>query len=193
MLSLEEFVKIFENKKPRIPLLQLINFYLSICKCLILERLGNITYPKIRDLEEKYQWPVLEKMADLNLEIYKVYPAEMLDKGLLKIFTNGIKDEIEIRARKKKMSADDFYRYQKVLIYDRLGFFKSIFGCAKEDLEYFESVAGRYWNTALKKAEKGKAWKKVAKITVGIGVTAGIIAGAAALYKKAAEKKEGEK
>lgn len=186
MLRWEEFVKIVENKKPRIPLLRLVNFYLSIRKCWILERLGSVTYPKIRDLENKYQWPVLEKMADPNLEIYKVYPTEMLDRGLLKIFINGIKDEASIRARKKKLSADDFFRYQKILIYDRLGYFKSIFGCTKEDLEYFESVAGRYRKIALKKSEKGKTWKTVAKIFVAIGVGAG----AAVLYKKVTEKKE---
>ncbi|MFA6383574.1 MAG: hypothetical protein WCX17_04065 [Parcubacteria group bacterium] len=192
MLSLKEFVKIFENKKPHIPLLRLVNFYLSIRKCFILERFGNVTYPKIRELSDKYQWPVLEKLADQNLEVYNVYPKGMLDKGLLKIFINGIEDEISIRARRKKISKDDFYRYQKVLIYDRIGCFKSIFGCTKEDLEYFESVAGRYRGSVSKKAEKGKLWRKIGLVTVGIGA-ASIIAGAAVLYEKVTEKKEDKK
>jgi hypothetical protein len=149
------------------------SFYHSVKKSLILRHLGKRSWPELFKLEERCQWPVLKKIDNPELAVYRGADAELLVR-----FITTIKEEKEIRERKSSTDKVRYWTRLQSLIEERLDLFKQIFGFSTEDVEYCERVAERY-GTILERKAKNR--KKMWQIGVGAG-TAATLAGAAAYW-----------
>jgi len=151
---------------------ELKQFYYSIKKSLLLRYLGKRSWQDLIKLEEQYQWPVLQRITDPNISIYRGADKELLDK-----FIKSISEEKSIRGQSTSIGKIPYWPRLRSLIEERIDLFTHIFGFSKADIKHCKAVAERYSKTAEKRTEgRKKLWK------IGIGAGAATLAGAAALW-----------
>jgi len=153
---------------------ELRKFYDSVKKTVILRLAGKMSWPEIYRLEETCQWPVLRRIGDPALSIYKG-----ADKDLLGRFVETISKEKELRERKASLDKVKYWSLLQSVIDERIGLFTQVFGFSKEDMEHCEVVSQRYSRIREKRI---KNRKKMWKIGIGIGTGAATLTGAAALW-----------
>lgn len=147
-------------------------FYRSIRKSVILSFFDKRALWELFRLEDNCQWPLLQRIADPALPIYK-----NTDKDLLDAFIKSINDEKALRTEKSTMDSDKYWRSLFFIIEGRLAIFKAIFNFCNKDVRRCEIVAERYKKSRQRKIEDSK---KLWKFGIGSGVAA--LAGAAALW-----------
>lgn len=168
MIALKEFLKIF--KGTAFEQADLRNFYRSVRKTMIFLLLGKRSLTEVFQDEEKYQWPILQKIGDPDLPLY-----HGADKTLLEAFIKTIEKEAALRKQKKHMERIRYWSSLREIIEERSELFRSIFSfCRKDDL-HCEAVAERYRRLSDRESKKRRAaW--------GLGIGAGAAAGAAAIW-----------
>ncbi len=179
MISFKEFSGIFKGSgfSER----ELRSFYHSVKKSVILHNLGKRSWPELFRLEERCQWPVIRRIDDPDLPIYRG-----ADKELLSRFIRTVTEEKRIRERKISFDKVQYWTTLQSLIEERLDLFRQIFGFSPEDVEYCETVAERYGKILEKKATNRK---KMWQIGIGTGAAAGLAGAAAYWYIRKKEKK----
>jgi hypothetical protein len=170
MIGQEEFLKIFE-KSPEFSRAELIRFYRSVRKSIMLSYAGRKGIPMLTDIDQKYQWPVLRRMDDPKLSIF-----EGADAELLSVFLQTIQKQ------KKKNS----WPAVREMAQKRARLYPSIFGLTREELDICVKIG-----IALEKKliKKHNAWK----MAIGFGTAGIVVVGAAAgagLYLKKKNKKK---
>jgi hypothetical protein len=170
MTNLREFLKSFEDMGFDVEELKI--FYRSVRKSVILTFFNKRALSELFKLEDKCQWPLLQRIADPALPIY-----QKADKDLLVAFIKNINDEKALRAEKSKMDSDEYWRTLFAIIKGRLEIFKVIFDYCNKDVRRCEMVAERYKRSRQRKIEESK---KLWKFGIGAGATA--LAGSAALW-----------
>jgi hypothetical protein len=176
MISLKEFLKIFRDTGFEQSALK--SFYHSVRKTAILLRLGKRSLTEVFQHEENYQWPILQKIDDPDLPLYRG-----ADKALLNAFMNSIEKEKTLREQKGRMGKIAYWSTLQDVIEERAELFRSIFDFCKKDDRHCEAVSERYKRFADRKARKSRTvW--------GIGIGAGAAAGAAALWYIAKKEKK---
>ncbi len=170
MIRLTEFLHIF--KDAGFTEGELKKFYYSVKKSVILRQLGKRSWPELFRLEERCQWPVLQRIDDPQLPIYSG-----ADKTLLERFIKTISSEKEMRKYRTSMHKVRYWSLLQEVIDERTGLFVSIFGFSEEDIGHCERVAERYGKILERKTREKK---KLCQI--GIGAGAATIAGAAAIW-----------
>jgi hypothetical protein len=177
VISFEEFKKIFRGTGFNERELQ--RFFCSIKKSVILGHLGKRVWPDLIKLEAQYQWPVLQKIADPKLSIYRGADKELLDR-----FIKTIDDEKGVRGQKAPSGKISHWTQLQSILRERTELFTHIFGFSEEDTRYCEKVAARYSHILEKRTKsRKKLWK------IGIGAGAATLAGAAALWYISKKKK----
>lgn len=121
-------------------------------------------WDKILEIDKNCQWPVLRFLDNQALLIY-----EDADEGMRTMFINSIRDEKALLSHLTKNNRKDSLEYLRIIIRDRLKFFKIIFNITDSDIYYFQRAA------------KKSNWKKWA---IGSVIAAGAIGGIAAYRKK---------
>ncbi|HSB30479.1 MAG TPA: hypothetical protein VLD55_02665 [Candidatus Sulfobium mesophilum] len=170
MIHLKEFLNIFKNTGFTED--ELKKFYYSVKKSVILRYLGKRSWPSLFKLEAECQWPVLQRIDDPNLPIYKG-----ADSALLNRFIKTISAEKELRAHRSSMHKVRYWSLLQAVIDERLDILASIFGFSEKDMKHCELIAERIGKTMERKArEKKKLWQ------IGIGAGAATLAGAAAIW-----------
>ncbi len=170
MISFDEFAAVFEETGFEEN--ELKQFFFSIRKSLLLRCLGKRSWPDLLRLEERCQWPVLQRIADPKLSIYKGANKDLLDR-----FIRNISEDKSIRERKISTGKIPYWIRLRSLIEERLDLFTQIFGFSKADMARCTAVADRYSKIVETKAEtRKKLWK------IGIGASAATLAGAAAIW-----------
>jgi len=176
MLSFKGFLSIFKGTE--FTEAELRDFYDSVKKAVILKMAGRRCWPEIFKLEEQAQWPVVCRIGDPDLQIYKGADESLLDR-----FIKTIDEEKRLRKRKASIDKVRYWTLLQALIDERIELFTNIFGFSEKDFKHCEMVAARY-----SKMVEGRARnrKKMWTIGLGTGAAAATIAGAAAwyLYKK---------
>jgi len=182
VISFEEFRNIFRGTDFNED--ELGKFYSSIKKAVILRYLGKRSWPDLIKLEEKCQWPVLQRIADPKLSIYWGADEELLER-----FVKSISEEKNIRKQKISKGKIPYWTQLRSLIEERIQLFTHIFGFSRADIRHCEETAERYSNILDKRIRnRKKLWK------IGIGAGAATLAGAAALwYMSKKEKNEPSK
>ena len=168
MIALEEFLTIFKDTGFEHSILE--DFYRSIRKSTILLHLGKRSLSEIFQQEENHQWPILQRIDNPALPLYRG-----ADKDLLKAFIETIGKEKKLRERKGQTDRVRYWSSLQEVIEERAELFRSIFDfCNKDDL-HCEAVAERYKRITDRKAKQMRtAW--------GVGIGAGAAAGAAAFW-----------
>jgi len=170
MIRLKEFLHIF--KGTGFTEGELKKFFYSVKKSVILRHLGKRSWPELFKLEEKCQWPVLQRIDDPRLPIYSG-----ADKTLLQRFIKTISTEKDMRAHRSSMHKVRYWSLLQEVIEERIDLLVSIFGFSEKDVRYCELVAERYGKILERKVrEKKKLWQ------IGIGAGAATLAGAAAIW-----------
>jgi hypothetical protein len=148
-------------------------FYRSVKKSIILRQLGKRAWPELFHLEEKCQWPVLKKIDDPDLSIYRGADPELLDR-----FIRTISEEKDIRKRKSVINKVSYWSRLQVLIEERTDLFSQVFGFCSSDLSHCERVAERYGKIleGKRKENRKKMWQ------LGVGAGAATLAGAATYW-----------
>jgi hypothetical protein len=160
---------------------QLREFYSSVKKSVTLHHLGKRSWSELFALEERCQWPVLGKIDNPDLPIYRG-----ADKELLGRFINTIKEEKEMRGRKSSTEKVRYWTKLQALLEERIALFTHIFGFSPDDVKHCETVAERYGKILEKKAkDRKKKWQ----IGVGAGAAATLAGAAAYWYITKKEKK----
>ncbi len=168
MISLKEFLKIFRDTGFERPVLE--NFYRSVRKSTILLHLGKRSLSEIFQQEENHQWPILQRIDNPDLPLYRG-----AEKDLLDAFIKTIENEKTLRKQKKHMERVKYWNSLLEIIEKRAELFRSIFNFCKKDDRHCEAVAERYKRIGDRRARKRRtAW--------GLGIGAGTAAGAAALW-----------
>lgn len=108
------------------------------------EKLSDDNWNVLLEIEEKLQWPVLEKLPYYLDQI--ILDADEEEKGNVIIFKNSIKDEIILR-KNKYISIKDYSYARKLLIKQRFD----------DLLVIFEVDRANFWKTAAKIALAGGA------------------------------------
>jgi hypothetical protein len=178
MVTLKSFLSIFKGTDftPE----ELSDFYDSVRKSVILRLAGRRFWPEIFKLEEQFQWPVVRRIGDPSLPIYKG-----ADEALLERFIRTIAEEKKLRGRKASLDKVRYWTILQSLIDERIELFTTIFGFSEKDTKYCRVVAARYSQMVETRIKRKKMW------TIGIGTGAATLAGAAAwyIYKKEKDKK----
>ena len=170
MLTLKGFLSIFKGTEFTSE--ELKDFYDSVKKAVILKMAGRRHWPEIFKLEEQFQWPVVCRIGDPGLPIYKG-----ADEALLERFINTIDREKKLRKRKSSIDKVRYWTLLQSLIDERIELFTNIFGFTEKDFKYCEMVATRYSKMIETRTKRKKMW------TIGIGTgAAATLAGAAAWY-----------
>jgi hypothetical protein len=170
MTNFREFLKSFENTGFDVEELKI--FYRSVRKSVILTFFDKRALWELFKLEDKCQWPLLQRIADPALPIYK-----NADKDLLAAFIKSINDEKALRAVKSVMDSDKYWLALFAVIKERVEIFKAIFNLCNKDVKRCDMVAERYKRSRQRKIENSE---KLWKFGIGAGVTA--LAGTAALW-----------
>ena len=168
-MNLREFLKSFEDTGIDPEERKL--FYRSVKKSIILSYFGKRTLSELFKIEDKCQWPLLQRIADPSLPIYR-----NADKDLVDEFIKSINDEKTLRADKSRMDRDEYWRALFYIIQGRLEIFKIIFNYCNKDVRRCELVAERYKKSRPRKGDDSKHLWKLGNCT---GATA--LAGVAAL------------
>jgi hypothetical protein len=177
MVTFKELLSIFKDTDFTAAELRI--FYSSVKKSVILRRAGRRFWPEILKLEEQSQWPVVCRIGDPDLPIYKG-----ADRALLERFVRTIDEEKRIRARKASIDKVKYWTLLQSLIDERIELFTNIFGFSEKDFKYCEMVADRYSKIVEKRiSNRKKKW------TIGLGTGAATLAGAAAWYMFKKDKK----
>ncbi len=175
MITFKEFSDIFKDTDFTAHELKL--FYYSVKKSVILKCAGRRSWPEIFKIEERCQWPIVSRIDNADLPIYKG-----ADKVLLDSFIKTIHQEKDIRQRKPFLDKVRYWTLLQSVIDERIDLFPNIFGFSQKDVKHCEMVAGRYLNIVENRAAaRKKMWK------IGISTGAATLAGAAAawyIYKK---------
>ena len=151
---------------------ELRKFYDSVKKTIILSLAGKMSWSEIYRLEETCQWPVLRRIGDPALSIYKG-----ADKDLLERFIKTISEERVLREKKASLDKVKYWSLLHSVIDERTSLFTQVFGFYKEDVEHCEMVAQRYSRIRERRIKnRKKMWK------IGIGTGAATLTGAAALW-----------
>ena len=169
MINLEEFLEIFRKSKDvNIFEEQLVKFYKSIKRSLILLYAGKRAQPSLEKLEKESQWPVLEKIDNIKMDIYKG-----ADSILLRTFVNSIKDEKEIRSSGKKLGRQDAWIILRIKIAARTELYKNIFNLTEKEITDCERAGKRFEKILIKKRKERLLKWSVAGIAVAgvIGTT----------------------
>jgi hypothetical protein len=177
MTNLREFLKSFEDTG--FDLEELKVFYRSARKSVILSFFNKRALSELFKLEDRCQWPLLQRLADPALPIY-----QNADKYLLDAFIKSINDEKALRAERSKINRDEYWRALFDIIERRLDLFKAILNFCNKDVKRCVMVAERYKRSRQRRIEDSK---KLWKFGIGSGATA--LAGAAALLKLHARKR----
>jgi hypothetical protein len=159
---------------------ELRRFYYSMKKSVILRSLGKKSWPELFALEEGCQWPVLQRIEDPALPIYRGADKELLDK-----FLRTIREEKYLRSRKSSTDKVRYWSLLQSLIGDRIELFIHIFGFSQDDLRRCELVAERYEEILGKKKRDRKKMMQI-----GIGAGAATLAGAAAIWYFSKKEKD---
>jgi hypothetical protein len=148
-------------------------FYRSVKKSMILRQLGKRAWPELFQLEEKCQWPVLKKIDDPSLSIYRGADRELLDR-----FIRTISEEKEIRKRKTTVNKVSYWSRLQAIIEERTDLLSQVFGFCGSDFSYCERIADRYGKILdrKRKENKKKMWQ------LGVGAGAATLAGAATYW-----------
>jgi len=168
MITFEELSSIFKGTD--FTEKELRAFYHSVKKSLTLRLVGKSSWPEIFKLEERCQWPLLRKIGDPNLPIYKG-----ADKALLERFLATISEEEDIREQRSSLDKVRYWTMLRSIIAERIELFAWIFDFSKEDIRHCEMVAERYRVIRERRIQKRK-WQ------IGVGTGAATLAGAAALW-----------
>ena len=178
MIHLKEFLKTFKGTDFKEEELKV--FYRSIKKSIILQHFGKRSLPELFKLEDKCQWPILQKIDDPGLPIYKD-----ADRTLLNRFIKSIKQEQALREEKDKTDKYKYWSGLRSIIEERFELFKDIFDFCEKDIKRCEIVAGRYRRMRERRIENRK---KLWKFGIGAGATA--LAGAAAIWYLSKKEKK---
>jgi hypothetical protein len=170
MTSPSQFLKSFDNTGFDLEELKI--FYRSVRKSVILSFFEKRAQRELFELEDKCQWPLLQRIADPLLPVYKSE-----DKDLLGVFMKSIQDEKVLRASKSRMHRNEYWPALYRIIEGRVAIFMAIFNFCNKDVRRCETVAARYKRSRERNVEDGK---KLWKFGIGTGVTA--LAGAVALW-----------
>ncbi len=158
---------------------ELREFYDSVKKLVILKIAGRRFRPEIFRIEEQAQWPVVRRIGDPGLPIYKG-----ADEALLERFITTIDEEKKLRKRKSSLDKVRYWTVLQSLIDERIELFTTIFGFTEKDFRYCEKVAERYSKMVeVRMRNRKKMW------TIGLGTGAATLAGAAAWYIYKKDKK----
>jgi hypothetical protein len=176
MVTLKEFLRIFEGTSFQEK--ELRRFYHAVHKAVILQLLGKISWSELLRLQDRCLWPVLQRLDDPTLPIYRG-----ADKELLALFIGSIRREKEVRASKSGGKGSHWNHLQTVLN-ERTELYKSIFDFSKRDISHCIKAAERYrvMQEGLRRRRR-RAWQ------IAIGSGAATIAGAAALWHLSKDKK----
>ncbi len=170
MLSFKEFSSIFDGME--FTEKDLKGFYYSVKKSVILRNVGKRALPELFRIEEKCQWPVIGKIDDPGLAIYKG-----ADKVLLDRFLQSISREKDIRRQRAYVDRVSYWTTLQREIVERIELFTQIFGFSKEEMRHCEDVAERYLMRIEKTIKRRKRlWQ------IGVGTGAATLAGAAAFW-----------
>ena len=178
MIHLKEFLKTFKGTDFKEEELKV--FYRSIKKSIILQHFGKRSLPELFKLEDKCQWPILQKIDDPGLPIYKD-----ADRTLLNRFIKSIKQEQALREGKDKTDKYKYWSGLRSIIEERFELFKDIFDFCEKDIKRCETVAERYRKMRERRIENRK---KLWKFGIGAGATA--LAGAAAIWYLSKKEKK---
>ncbi len=170
MINLKEFLKTFKGMNFREEELKI--FYRSIKKSIILRYFGKRSLPELFKLEEKCQWPILQRIDNPELPIYKE-----ADRSLLDRFIKNIKEEKALREGKDKTDKYKYWNRLETILEERIELFKDIFDFCEKDIKRCDMVADRYREMMERRIENRK---KLWKFGIGAGATA--LAGAAAIW-----------
>ncbi len=170
MINLKEFLKTFKGMNFREEELKI--FYRSIKKSIILRYFGKRSLPELFKLEEKCQWPILQRIDNPELPIYKE-----ADRSLLDRFIKNIKEEKALREEKDKTDKYKYWNRLETILEERIELFKDIFDFCEKDIKRCDMVADRYREMMERRIENRK---KLWKFGIGAGATA--LAGAAAIW-----------
>jgi hypothetical protein len=176
MISLDEFFKIFKDTD--FSREKLAKFYKSIRKSVILFYAGKKARPQLLKLERESQWPILQKIDDYKLNIYKG-----ADPILLSSFIKTIKDEKNILLNRQKISKNNAWRIFNAVIETRIKLYGDIFGFTKKDKDWCKKAGERYENILLKKRKNF-----LLKSSLGIIAAGAIGTGIYFLAKRNGEK-----
>jgi hypothetical protein len=178
MINLKEFLKTFKGMDFKEEELKI--FYRSIKKLIILQYFGKRALPELFKLEDKCQWPVLQRIDNPELPIY-----QEADRSLLGRFIKNIKEEKALREEKDKIDKYKYWNRLKTILEERIELFKDIFDFCEKDIGRCETVAARYRKMRERKIENRK---KLWKFGIGAGATA--LAGAAAIWYLSKKEKK---
>ncbi|MCL4536090.1 MAG: hypothetical protein M1610_00640 [Nitrospirae bacterium] len=178
MINLKEFLKTFKGTDFKEEELKI--FYRSVKKSIILQYFGKRALPELFNLEEKCQWPILQRLDNPELSIYR-----NADRTLLNRFIKNIKEEKALREEKDKTDKYKYWSGLKSIIEDRLELFKDIFDFYDRDIKRCEMAAERYRRMRERRIENRK---KLWKFGIGAGATA--LAGAAAIWYLSKKEKK---
>ena len=170
MIGYGDFLAIFSGTDFTVA--ELRRFYHSAKKSVIFRSLGKRSWHELFKLEEGCQWPVLQRIDNPALPIYRGADKELLDR-----FLRSIREEKYLRSRKNSMDKIRYWSLLQALIGERIGLFIHIFGFSQEDVRYCELVAARYEKILEEKKRKRKKMMQI-----GIGAGAATLAGAAAIW-----------
>jgi hypothetical protein len=178
MISFKEFSSIFSGMDFTDE--ELRSFYYSVRKSVILKNVGKRAWPELFKLEEECQWPVIRRIDDPKLPIYKG-----ADKLLLDRFLKSISEEKNLRQQRRYFDKVRYWTKLQSEIEARIELFAQIFGFSKEDMGQCEEAAERYARIVDKRIKRRKKmWQ------IGIGTGAATLAGAAALWYLSQKDKE---
>ena len=170
MISFKEFSSIFGGMDFTDE--ELRSFYYSVRKSVILNNVGKRAWPDLFTLEEKCQWPVIRRIDDPALPIYKG-----ADKLLLERFLKTISEEKNLRKQRPYFDKVHYWTRLQSEIAARIELFTQIFGFSKEDMGHCEEAAERYAGIVERRTTRRKRrWQ------IGLGTGAATLAGAAALW-----------
>jgi hypothetical protein len=162
MTNLRKFLQMFEDAGFDEDDLKI--FYRSVRKSVILSFFEKRALRELFELEDKCQWPVLQRIADPALPLYR-----NVDKTLLDSFIGGIRAEGTLRAEKGGMEDGAYWKALRQILEGRTGMYQAIFDYCHKDVRRCEVVAGRYKRARQRRIEDSK---KLWKYGIGAGATA---------------------
>ncbi|MFA5353526.1 MAG: hypothetical protein WC291_04810 [Thermodesulfovibrionales bacterium] len=170
MISLREFLRTFRGTG--FPEKDLTVFYRSVRKSVILRSMGKSSLSELFRLEEQCQWPILNRIDDPDLPIYRG-----ADSALLSAFIGNIRKEKDLRAQKRSMEKLRYWTALRFVIEERTELFREIFGFCRKDTRRCEMVAERYRKMLDRRImNRRRLWQ------IGVGAGAATLAGTATLW-----------
>jgi hypothetical protein len=170
MTNLRKFLQLFEGAGFDEDELKI--FYRSVRKSVILSFFEKRALREMSELEDKCQWPLLQRIDDPALPLY-----QNVEKTLLDSFIGSIRAEGTLRAEKGGMEDGAYWKALREILEGRIGMYKAIFDYCHKDVKRCELVAERYKRSRKRRIDDSKKlWK------YGIGAGASALAGAAAMW-----------